>query len=760
MSATDTPQRSDATPASVYPVIMCGGSGTRLWPASRPSRPKQFIALTGERSLFQDTVERVCGLADFAGLVVVTGERQRDWVEDQLAELGIEGAAILLEPEGRDSAPAVAAALHHIARRDPDAVAVVVASDHHIPDSDHFRRDFDRAVSAAREGRIVTIGIRPRSPSSAYGYIRPAEGGADVAPVAAFVEKPDEATARRYIEEGYLWNSGNFIAPVSAFLAELEQHAPDVSHATRDALPEGSHGALALHESFREVPKISVDYAVMEKTDRASVLSSDLPWSDLGAWDAVHSVSAHDDGGNTVSGDAVLSDVTNSLVRVADGRFAALSGVADVAVVVEDDVTFVTRLDRAQDVKGMVDGLRRDARPQIDAPSPLFDVARASERLNEWLRAAVLPLWYANGYDAATGLWVEALRRDGTPADERPRARVQGRQAWVFSQGPRIGWPGPWQTAVKRGIAAAAIYRLDDGLMRTLVERDGRPASDEVYLYDQTFQMLALADGREAVADAEKRALAMLDAIERRFRHDGPGFREAGSDPFQSNAHMHLFEAALAWVEAGGTSSRWRTVAEEVAALAAARFIDPDGGFLREFFDERWNPAPGERGDIVEPGHQFEWSWLLARWAGITGDDRWRGLAVALFDNGLRGVDPRRKVALDRMGAALTPDGRTLRAEGDRARLWPQTEWLKAALVLRDTEESAAKRKDYERQAGRAWQALDRYLAPKGRGLWFDKLRGDGTFEIEPSPASSLYHIMAAAVQLTASAKKDGESGS
>ena len=741
--------------SGVYPVIMCGGAGTRLWPASRPSRPKQFLPLLGGASLFRRTAERVAGLSGFERLIVVTGARQRDYVEEQLGELRGR-ASVILEPEGRDSAPAVAVALHAIRERDPDGVAVIVASDHHVPDADHFARDFDRAVEAAREGRIVTIGIRPAAPSSAYGYIRPGAAGSreGVSELGAFVEKPDTETAERYIADGYLWNSGNFIAPVGVFLDELRRHAPEVEAGTREAFAEaagpGGDALVPLGERFRSVPKISVDYAVMEKTDRASVLASDIDWTDLGAWDAVHDASPKDEDGNAVEGDALLLDARGCLVHAGEAR-VVLSGVSGLVVTVEPDVVFVGGLDRAQGVKAVVERLKADGRPEVDVPARGFDLAGADAAMRRWMIGSALPLWFANGLDRETGLWRESLTQDGLPAGERPRGRVPGRQAWSFATGGALGWPGPWREAVGAGLDALRRYEVEGGLIRTLVDLDGSPASDTVFMYDQTFRMLALAAAGDAVDDAEGKALAILDAIEARFERalsgDAWGYREAGPQPYQSNAHMHLFEACLAWIEAGG-AARWRETAGAIADLAAARFVDAEGGFLREFFEADWSPAAGEDGTVVEPGHQFEWAWLAARWARMSGDDAWWVRAERLFACGLRGVDPERGVAVDTMNERLE-------RVTERARLWPQTEWLKAALVLHDRAAAngdAIAREDYAREAGRAHAALARYLDTPVPGLWRDKMRGDGTFEDGPAPASSFYHIAAAAAQLAASA--------
>jgi len=719
---------------------MCGGAGTRLWPASQQARPKQFLRLTGARSMFQQAVLRVAALA--SGRPVIVGNIQHaEAIETQLAEIGV-AALILLEPCVRDSAPAIAAAAAAIALEDPDAIAVVVASDHYIPDDAAFRDAVLAAAEAAQAGMIVTLGVRASHPSTAYGYIRPGPGpDAAVLPVAAFVEKPDLAKAVSYLEAGYLWNSGNFIFAVDTMLNELDRHAPLVADAAkrsvRDAERDGH--TLRLAASFASAPKISVDYAVMEKTGLAAVLPVDFHWSDLGAWNTVHEACAKDARGNSTSGDCMLIDAERCFVRNETGVTVAVVGAKDLAVIAEPTGFLVCDLSASQSVKSVVEKLSVDGRSAGDAAPPSASLAEWAVRCEHWLHTAALPLWWTLGADHETGGFHELLDLEGRPVPSVRRARVQARQAFVYAQAHTLGWRGPAREAALHALRYFRTHYLrSDGLFRGAVDAQGRPSDDTAALYDQAFALLAMASLHAlpgASAEFAEEAQKLLAAIRTSMRHDAGGFRETSSSAFQSNPHMHLLEAALAWSEAGG-GEKWETLADEIVALCLARFIDPEEGFLREHFTARWEPALGEIGRLVEPGHQFEWAWLLARWARRRGKPAAEIAARRLFEAGARGIDRVRGVAVDAMNEDMT-------IRSSRARLWPQTERLKAALILAGNGQDS-----YLAHAQSAAEVLWRYLDVPTRGLWRDKLTPTNRFVEEPSPASSLYHIVGAVAAL------------
>jgi mannose-1-phosphate guanylyltransferase / mannose-6-phosphate isomerase len=717
---------------------MCGGAGTRLWPASQHAHPKQFLRLTGAKSMFQQTVLRVEALA--TGRPVVIGNIQHaDAIETQLADIDV-NATILLEPCVRDSAPAIAAAVAAIAQEDPDAIAVVVASDHYIPDDAAFREAVLAAAQAAAEGLIVTLGIRATHASTAYGYIRPRiANGASVVPVEAFVEKPGPARAADYVRAGYLWNSGNFIFAVDTMLNELDRHAPLVADAAkrsvRDAERDGC--TLRLASSFASAPKISVDYAVMEKTDCAAVLPVDFFWSDLGAWNAVHDACAKDASGNSVSGDCTLINVERCFVRNETTVPVAAIGISDVAIIAEPTGLLVCDLSSSQAVKSIAEKLSAGGRTAaVQAVSDVL--ADWAVRYDHWFATAALPLWWSLGADHVNGGFHEQLDGSGNAVPAPRRARVQARQVFVYATAQTLGWRGPGVEAALHGMRWFRTHYLrDDDLFRSEVASDGRPTGDAATLYDQSFALLAMAalDRLPGVPPGfREQAEALLAALEGTMRHDAGGFRESHASAFQSNPHMHLLEAAMAWAEAGA-GTKWESLADEIVDLCLSRFIDPDEGFLREHFTQRWEPALGERGRLVEPGHQFEWAWLLARWARRRNKPEAELAARALFAAGARGIDPVRGVAVDALNEDMT-------IRSSRARLWPQTERLKAALLLHEGRSDADD--SYLAHALAAAESLWRYLEMPTRGLWRDKLTPTNRFVEEPSPASSFYHIIGA----------------
>jgi mannose-1-phosphate guanylyltransferase / mannose-6-phosphate isomerase len=353
----------------LIPLILSGGSGTRLWPVSRRNLPKQFLSLTGQGTLFQQTVERTRKLPDVGSPIVVASEDHRFLAADQLLEAGVPGASIVLEPVARNTAPAIALGALKALEIDPDALLLVLPADHLIGDAESFTDAVQQALPAAREGWLVTFGIRPDRPETGFGYIRRAESiGGNAYRVEQFVEKPDHATAQGYLDNGgYDWNSGMFLFKAARYLEELGQHVPDMLAAVRAAYAT-RHGDLDFVRvdagAFAKVPDNSIDYAVMEKTSRAAVIPVSCAWSDIGSWSALWLSGQHDEQGNQREGDTLTINTRNSLLRSHDRHMIATVGVDDLIVVSTPDATLVAHRNAAQDVKKVVDQLKASGRTE------------------------------------------------------------------------------------------------------------------------------------------------------------------------------------------------------------------------------------------------------------------------------------------------------------------------------------------------------------------------------------------------------------
>ncbi len=348
----------------ILPVILSGGSGTRLWPLSREAYPKQFLALAGEQTMLQATWQRVAPIAGRAPLVVAN-EEHRFVAAEQLQQLGVQPQAILLEPVGRNTAPAIAVAALEATRDGDDAVLLVLPSDHVIADEAAFRAAVLRALPAAREGKLVTFGIVPTGPETGYGYIKAGAQG-DVRPVDRFVEKPDAETAQQYVQSGeYFWNSGMFLFKASRYLAELERFNPAMLAASRTAWQQARRDADFTRldkDAFTAVASDSIDYAVMEKTADAVVVALDAGWNDVGSWTALRDVSAQDADGNAHHGDVIAIDCHNTYAY--GERLIALVGLEDVIVVETDDAVMVGKSDRMQEIKQVVARIKAEGRPE------------------------------------------------------------------------------------------------------------------------------------------------------------------------------------------------------------------------------------------------------------------------------------------------------------------------------------------------------------------------------------------------------------
>jgi len=370
------PIPSEGPMATLYPVILSGGSGTRLWPVSRALFPKQLLALTGPRTMLQETALRVRdGAGDgesghFAEPMIICNAEHRFIVADQLRQIGVAPSDIILEPEGRNTAPAAALAALRVARSDPDGLVLLLASDHVVTKPNILREAIMAGVAAANQGRLVTFGIRPHRPETGYGHIKVGaaiSGAAGCHDVERFVEKPDFDTAKAYVASGeYLWNASLFLFKASVYLDELRRLAPEIETTCRAALDAAAEDLDFLRpdpDAFARAPSISIDYAVMEKTDKAAVVPVDPGWSDVGSWTALWEILDQDQHANALIGDVATHDVRNALIR-AESRQVTAIGVENVIIAETSDAVLVAGMNHAQDVKLAVDSLKAAGRSE------------------------------------------------------------------------------------------------------------------------------------------------------------------------------------------------------------------------------------------------------------------------------------------------------------------------------------------------------------------------------------------------------------
>ncbi len=365
----------------LIPVILCGGTGTRLWPLSRASYPKQYWPLSGEgeATLMQQTQQRLEGLDGLEAPLLICNEDHRFIVAEQMRQIGIEPSAILLEPMGRNTAPAVTVAALQATTEGQDPLLLVLAADHLIRDAKQFRQAVDAGRAAAEAGRLVTFGIVPTAPETGYGYIEAAEPFSSESlrdvPIARFVEKPDRATAEQFLATGrFTWNSGMFLFRASAMLAELERLAPEVVSCCRAALEQDSADLDFLRlerEAFAKCPKVAIDVAVMEKTELGSVLPLDAGWSDVGSWSALWETADRDSNGNVLQGRVINKGSRNCYLR-SEHRLVVGLGVENLVVVETDDAVLIADRAKAQEIKSVVKQLEADGSPEGKAHRKIY----------------------------------------------------------------------------------------------------------------------------------------------------------------------------------------------------------------------------------------------------------------------------------------------------------------------------------------------------------------------------------------------------
>jgi len=352
----------------VTPVILSGGSGTRLWPLSRKQHPKQYLSLAGDNTMLQETILRLNGLDNLADPIIVCNADHRFLVAEQCQQINIKNPTILLEPVGRNTAPAIAAAALQSLKQTDDVVLLVLSADHIIQDVEAFHQAINIVSQQAQEGKLATFGIVPTDANTGYGYIKSSKGTIDgTYKVEEFVEKPDLETAQSYLEKGnYLWNSGMFMFKAAVLIKELTTHSPEIIVSVNNAVNNAEQDLDFIRldkQAFESSPSDSIDYALMEKSNNVVVVPLDALWNDIGTWSALHDIGIKDTNGNVIKGDAITRDTTNTYIN-ANHHIVATIGVDNLIVVDTSDATFIATQDKAQEVKSLVESLQSDGRDE------------------------------------------------------------------------------------------------------------------------------------------------------------------------------------------------------------------------------------------------------------------------------------------------------------------------------------------------------------------------------------------------------------
>ncbi|WP_199200559.1 AGE family epimerase/isomerase [Alkalicaulis satelles] len=710
------------------PFILCGGAGTRLWPVSTPERPKQFHALSGARAMIAETAARLperLGAIELAPAAAVAGARWRAALQAHLPD-----GPLVLEPAARNSGPAVAAAALCAAR---DDLVLILPADHHIADVAAFHDALARGVDAAADGALVTFGIRPGHAATGYGYIELDSADAASAPFTParrFVEKPPRETAEAYLAGGrHVWNAGIFLFRAGAMIEALERHAPQMIEAVRAALPAAGPMAagemrMLAREAFARAPSLSIDYAVMEKAERVNVVPVSMGWSDLGDLRALKALHGAD--GRSVLIGPAAEDAGSGNFILSTGPRVAVRGLSAIAVAASPDGVLVTTLDDAAEVRKAVEGASRSAAPNLDPA--------LAARARAWVHDHMLPCWAQAGWDKAHGGFVETLSRDGAPHLDQPRrGRVAPRQVFTFATALMHGWDegGAASRLVDLGLDYLdGPARSPEGGWAHGLEAGAGVSDARRDLYDHAFIALGAARAFQATGEAraERIALEAFALIDDLMRDGAPGWASPETAPGRklSNPHMHLLEASLVWHEASADPDALSRIAE-LAWLFEAFMFDPASGAVGEVFSPDWSRLSGEEGARIEPGHCYEWAWLLSEVQRLTARDTasWSRRLIAFADG--RGAGPD-GFSLD----AVTADGAPLMAT---ARAWPQLERIRARLRFPETAAPG--------QAGRELAAfLDAYI-DEASPAWCDRREAGGAPQ-DFLPASMPYHFMTA----------------
>lgn len=713
----------------IHPVILCGGSGARLWPLSTPEVPKQFLALTSSRSMIEETVARfdkpLHAELEFAQPFVVGSSQHRSLLNAKLGNM-----RKILEPVGRNSAPAVAAACLVCDRED---LVLILPADHNIQDVKAFHDAIATAAQPAAAGSIVTFGIEPTHPATEYGYIeiKGAMSSDDAMPVVKFKEKPDLTTAQAYINAGnYVWNAGVFLFKASVMLDALEVHAPEVLAGTRQAMSNKTDDTIYLkHAEFSATPSISIDYAVLERAENVKVVPVNMGWSDVGGYRALHELGTNNESENYTSGPVHIQNCNSSYIR-SEGPAVLINGASNLIVVATNDKVMITS--RSNDAAVLeLTAAFENQRVALGVSPEL----RA--RIRGWLWEA-LELWSTTAWDDERGGFVEKLDLKGAPDKEaNRRVRVHARQIFSFSKAIQIGWP---EERIARNLVDAGIEYLDDKLRHPSggwvhrVAPDGSPLDTKRDLYDHAF--IILAGSTAFKATGSRRALKIsddaIDFIDNELKdHQYGGWFEGtpATLPRRANPHMHLLEAMLAYHDATECKKALSRAAE-IVRLFETRFFNASNDIMAELFSEDWQLTTSPSETRFEPGHHYEWAALLYKYEQVTGHDTlsWRRRLILRANK--TGINPITGFPYN-----------SLRADDQitnpNSRLWPALEKFRANITHPGLSPVTCTERQFR-------DISNAYLNNGLSGGWFDEIDADGKPIAKAVPASMLYHVIKA----------------
>ena len=653
----------------VKPVVLCGGAGTRLWPLSTSENPKQFLKLTGDLTMLQATLARVCDPALFDQASVIANVRHRHLVAQTAAN-----ARAILEPVGKNSAPAIAVAA---LLADADDILLIMPADHHIGDEAAFRAAVEAGMKAVSLGRMVTFGIVPEYPATGYGYIKADSHDADgVRDVLEFVEKPDLETAEHFLSSGaYFWNAGIFLFKAGDMIEALAAYAPDIlagvrTVLSRTRLSEGHSEILLDDASFHDLRSDSIDYAVMEHAKNLVVLPVDMGWTDIGDFSALSDFV----GDNYVKGPVSVSK-SNHIYARSEGPELIIRGAENLIIVATGDKVLVASKSEVAQIKPHVNDVT-DRGQALRLDPALVD------SVSSWLFEQCLPHWMSVGWDDERGGFVEALDMDGRPLKNLDRrGRVAPRQVFSFARplrlartcGARIDEEGLRRLILNGLTFLDTTARTRSGTWAHVLSPCGKVCDARRSLYDHAFVALAASEAYAVTGEdlAKKLVRDAFDIIDRSFFDPANrGYIEVDLDGLmkKSNPHMHLLEASLSWYRVSNDPSALAR-ADQIVRAFETKMFDYENSVILENFGEDWKIDNQPDQLWFEPGHCFEWAVLLSEYSALSGHctRSWQDRLIS-----------RAEKSAIRTWADIVPDrvylGESHAADKTTFRLWPQLE--------------------------------------------------------------------------------------